>query len=53
MTSSTCSIAHQDDAVQLATAEELGVVIKVKTWAGQVEASRRGQVATMLDLLKR
>lgn len=47
-------IAHQDDAVQLATAEESGGASpKVKTWAGQVEASRRGQVRMMLDLLKR
>jgi uncharacterized protein (DUF305 family) len=47
-------IAHQDDAVQMATAEESGGASpKVKTWAGQVEGSRRGQVKMMLDLLKR
>jgi uncharacterized protein (DUF305 family) len=46
-------IAHQDDAVQMAVAEEAGGANgEVKTWAGQVEVSRKAQVKQMLTLLK-
>ncbi|WP_084958825.1 DUF305 domain-containing protein [Thermoactinospora rubra] len=46
-------IAHQDEAVQLAAAEQVnGASPKVREWARQVEQSRRGQIALMLDLLE-
>lgn len=47
-------VAHQDDAVQMATAEAgQGASPKVKEWARQVEASRKAQIKLLLDLGKR
>ncbi|SET82543.1 DUF305 domain-containing protein [Nonomuraea wenchangensis] len=45
-------IAHQDDAVRMAKAEVAsGVNPEARTWAGQVESSRRGQVELMTQLV--
>jgi uncharacterized protein (DUF305 family) len=47
-------IAHQDDAVQMAAAEVAGGANPaVQQWAAQVEASRRGQIDTMTNLIKK
>ncbi|MEU6711047.1 DUF305 domain-containing protein [Nonomuraea sp. NPDC046802] len=46
-------IAHQDDAIQMAAAEvSEGAASAVKEWAGQVKASRQGQIDKMTELLK-
>ncbi|WP_248960241.1 DUF305 domain-containing protein [Sphaerisporangium perillae] len=45
-------IAHQDDAVQMATGEiRNGANQQVKQWAEQVEQSRKAQIDQMLHLL--
>ncbi|MEV1166954.1 DUF305 domain-containing protein [Nonomuraea sp. NPDC049784] len=47
-------IAHQGDAVRMAAAEVAGGANPaVQKWAGQVQDSRKGQIAIMTDLLKR
>ncbi|MFI7702873.1 DUF305 domain-containing protein [Nonomuraea sp. NPDC049480] len=47
-------IAHQDDAVQLAGMEVYnGANPTAKEWAEQVQASRKGQIDMMTNLLKR
>lgn len=47
-------IAHQDDAVQMAASEVAsGANPAVQRWAAQVEASRRGQIDTMMNLIKK
>ncbi|MFC5823016.1 DUF305 domain-containing protein [Nonomuraea insulae] len=47
-------IAHQDDAVQMAASEVAsGANPAVQQWAAQVEASRRGQIDTMMNLIKK
>jgi len=46
-------IAHQDDAVQMASAEVAGGANpEVQRWAAQVQSSRKGQIDVMLKLLK-
>jgi uncharacterized protein (DUF305 family) len=46
-------IAHQDDAVQMASAEVAGGAHpEVQKWAAQVQSSRKGQIDLMLKLLK-
>ncbi|MEV5887797.1 DUF305 domain-containing protein [Nonomuraea fuscirosea] len=47
-------IAHQDDAVQMAAAEVAdGANPEVQRWAAQVQASRRGQIDLLMDLIKK
>ncbi|MEV4806506.1 DUF305 domain-containing protein [Nonomuraea sp. NPDC049421] len=47
-------VAHQDDAVQMASSEVAkGANPEVQKWAAQVQSSRKGQIDMMLKLLKR